>query len=81
MYPVGGLHWQQMAAIVDGEIAAILADRDYAISQGQWQEKRAVVRTPVTIAGQAGVRVHWYLWAPAKIQHEIVFLFCSKING
>lgn len=78
MYPVGGLHWQQMAAIVDGEIAAILADRDYAISQGQWQEKRAVVRTPVTIAGQAGVRVHWYLWAPAKIQHEIVFLFLQQ---
>lgn len=78
MYPVGSLYWQQMAPLIDGEIATILADRDYLISQGQWQDKRAVLRTPVTIAGQAGIRVQWYLWAPEKIQHEIIFLFLQQ---
>jgi hypothetical protein len=78
MYPVGGLYWQHMPPVLDGEIAVILADRDYAISQGLWQEKREVLRTPVTIAGQAGVRLQWYLWLPHKIQHEIVFLFLQQ---
>ncbi len=78
IYPVGSLYWQQMAPVLDGEIAVILADRDYAISQGAWQEKREVVRVPVTIAGQAGVRLQWYLWTAQKIQHEIVFLFLQQ---
>jgi hypothetical protein len=75
IYPVGSLYWQQLAPLIDGEVAVILADRDYTISQGLWQEKRDVLRTPVTIAGQAGVRLQWYLWSPQKIQHEIIFLF------
>lgn len=78
IYPVGSLYWQQMAPLLEAEVAVILADRDYAISQGAWQEKRDVVRAPVTIAGQAGVRVQWYLGAPQKIQHEIVFLFLQQ---
>lgn len=78
IYPVGSLYWQQLAPLLDGEVAVILADRDYLISQGQWQEKRTIVRTPVTIAGQAGVRLQWYLWTPNKIQHEIVFLFLQQ---
>jgi hypothetical protein len=78
IYPVGSLYWQNLAPLLDGEVAVILADRDYAITQGMWQEKREVVRAPVTIAGQAGVRLQWYLWTPQKIQHEIVFLFLQQ---
>lgn len=78
IYPVGSLYWQNLGPILDSEIAVILADRDYLISQGQWQEKRAVTRAQVLIAGQSGVRVHWYLWTPAKIQHEIVYLFLQQ---
>jgi hypothetical protein len=78
IYPVGSLYWQQLEPLLEGEIAVILSDRDYLIAQGKWQEKRAVMRTPVTITGQAGVRLQWYLWAPNKIQHEIVFLFLQQ---
>jgi hypothetical protein len=78
IYPIGGLNWQPSPHLFDGELQVILADRQYAVSQGQWLSHQQIIRQPVWLAGSSGMQLHGWLTGAQMQRFDVVYLFIQQ---
>ncbi len=78
MYPVGALSWVNNPNLLDDEADVILADMDYLIQHGRWQQRLETLREPVVLQEQPALRLHFKLQTGTTAIYKIIFLLVQE---